>query len=406
MGARGVLAIMPADSMRPEAPKNGKRIWLERVQQIWKRISFSWKMVIRNVLRNKKRFFFLVFGLSMAYAINTVPLYMAQTIPLMFDKQYSEYQKMDFNVDFSRPMNESVIVEIGHLVNTTRIEPKLEFPFELKNNWYKKTVTIIGAPADTAFYKLVDLENNPVKLERNAIILTDQLAKTLHLQKGDRVKIRNFIPGKEDVTLSVGNIVQQYLGSNAYMDIATMQSLLVDRQMITGITAASKDDVKEKLKDVKHISAVRSIHDVKDSFMEYLDTMVVATNAYMLFGGILGFAIIYNSTIIGISERKMEFASLRVMGFDKRDVFRIVTRENMLMAVVAILFGIPLGIGMIQSMSQAFSSEMISLPAIYSPRIFIVAAIATAVFVVIAQLAARKKIYDMDFIEALKSRIS
>lgn len=406
LGARTVLKIMPADAMRAEAPKSGKRIFLERITFVWKHIAFSWKIVIRNILRTKKRFIFLAFGLSLAYGINTVPLYMGSTMPLMFTEQYKVYQRMDYSVEFSRPLSDSAVTMVKQLVDHDQIEPKAEFPFEMINGWRKKNVILIGVPADTVMYRFVDTKGQPSPPKPGGIMVTEALAKALHVKEGDLIKIRNFIPGKADVTLPVTRVVKQYLGSNAYMDLETMQRLLLDRNMITGVTLTSDADVKEVLKDVTNISAVRSSQDISDSFLEYLDTMIVATNAYMLFGGILGFAIVYNATIIGIAERRMEFASLRVMGFDKSDVFRIVTRENALLALVSIVIGIPLGMGMINTMSVAFSSDMITLPAIYPPRVFISAALATLLFVVIAQLAARKKIYDMDFIEALKSRIS
>lgn len=406
LGARAVLKILPADAMRAEAPKSGKRILLERVAFIWKPIAFSWKIVIRNVLRTKRRFIFLAFGLSMAYAINTVPLYMGSTMPLMFEEQYKVYQRMDYSVEFSKPLSENVIADLKHLIDYEAIEPKAEYPFELMNGWRKKNVMLIGLPRDTTMYHFVDTKGNVSPPVKNGILVTEALAKALHVKEDDLVKIRNFIPGKEDVSLPVTGVVKQYLGSNAYMDLETMQKLLLDRNMITGVTLTSTADVKDVLKDVKHVSAVRSSQDVSDAFLEYLDTMIVATNAYMLFGGILGFAIVYNATIIGIAERRMEFASLRVLGFDKSDVFRIVTRENAILAIVAILAGIPLGMAMINAMATAFSSDMMTLPVIYPPKVFVSAAVATFFFVAIAQLAARKKIYDMDFIEALKSRIS
>ncbi|MGE4284415.1 MAG: ABC transporter permease, partial [Clostridia bacterium] len=149
-----------------------------------------------------------------------------------------------------------------------------------------------------------------------------------------------------------------------------------------------------------------SVADMKNSFLEYLDTMAVAVSLYMLFGGILGFAIIYNSTIISISERNMEFASLRVMGFDKKDIYRMISKENILMTIVAIVIGIPLGRGMIGGMVESFSSEIITFPVIATPKIFITAAVATILFVAVAQLATLKKVYNLNFIDALKSRIS
>lgn len=406
LGARTVLHIMPADSMRPEAPKSGNRILLERISFFWSRLSFSWKMVVRNIMRTKKRFVFLVFGLALTYAINAVPLYLSEAMPAMFTLQYDEYQKMDYTIDFARPMNENVLKDLNHMIEASKIEPRVEYPFEVKSGWRKKAVNFIGVPKDTAFYQFKDLKDQEVYLEEGGFFVTEALAKALNVKKGDFVTIRNFIPGKEDIKVQISGVVKQYLGINAFMDIEAMQELLVDKQMITGASIASTDDLKERLKDVKNISAVRSSADIQNAFLEYLDTMIIATRFYLLFGGILGFAIIYNATIIGISERSMEFASLRVLGFDKKDIFRMISKENTVMTIIAILLGIPLGISMISGMSQSFSSDMITMPVIITPKIFIYAAVATIFFVTIAQLATRKKIYNLNFIDALKSRIS
>ena len=405
-GARGVIKIMPADSMRPEAPKSGKRIILERLTILWRRVPFSWKMVVRNIFRNKKRFSFLVLGLALAYGINVVPLYMMNTMVSMFELQYGEYQKMDYTTNFARPLSEGKITDLSHLIKADRIEPRIEYPFELANGWRKNTVAIIGIPQETAFYKFVDKESNDVKLPDKGIFITEAIAKSLNVREGESIIVKSFLPGKKDVPLKVAGIVKQYLGANAYMNIEEMRTLLLERQMITGVSVASKDNLKEKLKDVKNITTISSVDDMKQSFVEYLDTMNLAIWMYMLFGGILGFALIYNATIISISERKMEFASLRIMGFEKKDIYSMLSKENLIMALIAIIVGVPLGAGMINGMADSFSSEMITFPVIFSPRFFIQAAAATIIFAIIAQLAALRRIYNLNFIDALKSRIS
>ena len=405
-GARGILRIMPADSMRPEAPKSGKRILIEKITFLWRHVPFSWKMVIRNILRNKKRFAFLVAGLALAYGINVVPLYMVNAMVSMFELQYGEYQKMDYKVDFTRPLNVGAITDISNLINAKKIEPRVEYPFELANGWRKKSVIVIGVPQQTTFYKFVDKDNNIVKLPDKGIFITEAIAKLLKVKEGETIIVKSFLPGKEDVMLRVTSIVKQYLGANAYMNIETMDELLLERNMITGVSITSDDDLKEKLKDVNNISAVSSVGDMKQSFVEYLDVMNLAIWLYMLFGGILGFALIYNATIIGISERIMEFAALRIMGFDKKDIYGMISKENSLMTGIAIIVGIPLGASMISGMVESFSSEMITFPVILSPKIFMQAAAASIIFVIIAQLATLKKINNLNFIDALKSRIS
>lgn len=405
-GARSVIRIMPADSMRPEAPKKGRRILLERIIFIWKHVPFSWKMVIRNMMRNKRRFAFLVLGLALAYAINTVPLFMTEAIVSMFEQQYGEYQLMDYSIDFTAPKNVKALIDINNLAKIDKAEPKLEYPFELVNGWREKTVSITGIPKDTEFYVFKDRSNNTIKLPDKGIFITEAIARDLNVGKGDTITIRNFLPNKADVTVQVSDIFKQYLGVNAYMNIESMDDLLLDEQMITGVNASSGYDLKEKLKDVAGISSVRSIGDIKQSFVEFLDTMNIMIMFYLLFGGVLGFALIYNATIIGISERTNEFASLRIMGFDKKDVFGMITRENFVLAAIAIMAGIPLGASMIKGMGVTFSSDMITFPVLLTPGIFIKAALASVFFVIIAQLATLKKVYNLNFIDALKSRIS
>jgi putative ABC transport system permease protein len=405
-GARGVLHILPADSMRPEAPKAGKRILIERITVLWRHVPFSWKMIIRNIMRNKRRFAFLVLGLALAYAINIVPLYMGDAMISMFELQYGEYQKMDYTIQFKKPLNERVIVDIKHLADIKQIEPRIEYPFELINGWKKKTVNIIGVPLNTDFHVFMDRNNAMIQLPEKGILITEAIAKELDAERGDIITVKSFIPGKEDVELHVTNIFKQYLGANAYMNIEAMDELFLDKQLITGVSVVSENDLKEELKDIKNISSVLSIIDMKDVFVDFLDTINIAIGFYILFGGILSFALIYNATIIGISERMTEFASLRIMGFDKRDVYRMISKENFIIAGIAVIAGIPFGAAMIRGMIEFFSSDMMTLPVMYPVKVFILAAVATMLFVAVAQLATLKKIYKINFIDALKSRIS
>lgn len=406
LGAWKVLKITPADAMLPEPPKSGKHILLERIGFVWKRLTFSWKVVTKNILRNKRRFVILVLGLALAYGINTVPQYMLEAVTAMFSVQYGEYQKMDFTVDFKKPMNENVTKDLKHLIEINSIEPRIEHPFKLKNGLREKAVNIIGVPVDTSFLEFKDVDNDSVRLSDKGIFITEALSKLLHVDKGDKITIKNFLPGREDVVVEVDEVVRQYLGINAYMNIRFMQNKLVDKKMITGVALNSEDNIGEKLKDVKNVSAVMAVEDFKKSFEEYLDIVVLVTRLYMIFGGILSFVLIYNSTIISISERKLELASLRVMGFDKADIFKMLVKENCIMIILAIFLGIPFGIGMINGMAEAFNSDIITFPIILSHKIFVTAGVAIVLFAVIAQIATWRRVRDLDFIEALKSRIS
>ncbi len=406
MGARSVLKILPADSMRPEAPKAGGRIWLERVKIIWKHISFSWKMVIRNIMRNKKRALFLVAGIALTYSITMVPTFMSSVWNNLFKLQYGEFQTMDYNIDFAVPMNQSALTELTKLIQIDDMEPKVEVPFELRNGWKKKAVSVIGIPKDTVFYHFRNPKGEPIHLQDQGIILSENLAKSLGVHIGDEIILKNFMPDKEDKSIRVKGITKQYLGANAYIALEAMREVMGEKGIVTGAIINSQDEVVSKLKDVKNIKQVQSVQDMKNSFLEFMDMMIYSVGVFMLFGGILGFAIVYNVTIISISERTMEFSSLRVMGFDKKEIYKMITKENGVMTVLGVLIGMPLGYSMCQGMVTSLSTDLYTIPLVIEPANYAVTAAATMFFVTLAQLATIRKIYRLNFMEALKNRIS
>ena len=406
IGARSVLKIFPADSMRPEAPKAGGRIWLEKVKMIWKRISFSWKMVIRNMFRNKKRAAFLVVGIALTYSIIMVPIFMSTVFNDMFMIHYGEFQQMQYNIDFAKPMNSNALRELSQIIEVEHMEPKAEVPFELRNGWKKKVVGVIGVPRDTKFYHFENPLGQKVTLPKSGIVLSEMVANSLGVKVGDQIVVKNYMPDKEDKVIEVKEIIEQYLGINAYMDIEAMNDLLGEKGTITGALVDSKDEVVTKLRDVQNIRQVQSVEDMKNSFLEFMDMMIYSVGVYMLFGAILGFAIVYNVTIISIGERMMEFSSLRVLGFEKKEIYKLVSRENGLMTIMGILLGVPLGYGMCVGLVSAVSTDIYSIPILISPSSYIITAIATFLIVLVAQLATIRKIYRMNFIDALKNRIS
>ncbi|GAB6085297.1 ABC transporter permease [Alkaliphilus crotonatoxidans] len=406
IGARSVIKILPADSMRPEAPKAGGRIWLEKVKPIWNRITFSWKMVIRNIVRNKRRAAFLVLGIALTYGIIMVPVFMSSVFGNMFQLQYSEFQRMEYSIDFTRPMGVDTLKELKQLIKIDYMEAKTEFPFELKNGTKKETVSVIGLKSDTALYHFKETTGKTITIPREGIILTEGLAKALGAQVGDKILMKNFMPDQEDRWIEVKGITEQYLGSNAYMEIEALNEILGEREIVTGALVNSGDEVLTKLKNVPNISQVQSVEDMKNSFLEFMDMIIYSVGTLMLFGGILGFAIVYNTTIISIGERTMEFSSLRVLGFEKKEIYRIISKENSLLTLLGIILGIPLAYGMCQGIVSSMSTELYTIPMIINSSSYLITALATIIFVALAQLATIKKIYRLNFMDALKNRVS
>ena len=405
-GARKILKIAPAESMRPEPPKKGGRVLLDKIDFIWDKLTFSWKMVLRNIFRNKKRILFITIGIAITFSITIMPFAMLNAMNEMFNKHYSEFQKMDYSINFNTPLNERVIEEVEHIVEVEDIEPKIEYPFELVNKTTKKVTNIIGIQRNTKFYEFTNIEGDVVNLPENGILLSEGVAKYLDVNKGDKIKVNTFIPGREDVFIEVVDIIRQSLGINGYMSINNMREKLTEKELVTGVYMDSDDDVKQKLEEAKNISSIQSTQDMIDTFKEFMDLTIFSLSIMILAGGILGFVIVYNSTIMNISERRLEFSSLRVMGFSRKEIFNIVTKENIIMTILGIILGIPLSKYMLSSLESMFSTDIYTLRIDVSLYSYILTILATTIFVVIAQLATYKKINNLDFIEALKNRIT
>jgi len=406
LGGRRVLRIFPAESMRPEAPKAGRRILLEKAKSVWKKIPFTWKIVVRNVFRNKRRFVFISMGIALTFGMIFFTIHIFYVSLGVFDIHYGQFQKMDYIINFNRPMNKNVIMDLKNIIDVDAIEPKVEFPFETSRGWRNKVVNIIGVKRDTDFYSFLNLEGETINLPEKGIVLSENLAKYLNVSIGENVIIKSFIPHRDDVTIQVKNIIDQKLGINAYMNIDYMTDILLDNEMITGVYINSQDDVKTKLDELKNISSVQSIEDLINTFKEFMNLTLSSIGMLLVFSGILGFAIVYNATIMSIEERTLEFSSLRVMGFSRKELFNIIVRENFIMTILGIIIGIPLGRAMAKAMESVYSTYIYTFTLPISFSSYIYSALATIIFVVLAQLSTLRKIYKLDFMEALKSRIS
>jgi putative ABC transport system permease protein len=407
IGARGALKIAPADAMRSEAPKSGKRIMLEKIPFFWRHLSFSNKMISKNIFRNKKRTLFVLAGITLTYAMMLFTTSMPDVMDQMMNEHFREFQKMDYNISFRSPVRKEAARDMEHLVDAQHVEGKLEYPFELSNGNKKQAVSMIGLDRDTKFYTFQDTAGRQTEIPERGMLITENLAKALDVDKGDRVRIKSYIPGRDDAYIQVVGVIKQTLGINAYMDIDTMGETLLEKNLINGVYVDSKDpDVNEKLIRASNIASIMSIADTRAVYDKYMTMMALSIGSMVIFSGILGFCIVYNATIISLGEREMEFSSLRVLGFGKLEIFFMIVRENNIITILGILLGIPVGYVMADYSTAAFSTDMYTLDMSPTPNALIMAGFYTVLFVLLAQLATYRKIRKLDFLQALKNRES
>jgi len=332
---------------------------------------------------------------------------MPDVMDQMMNRHFSEFQKMDYNISFQNPVKKSAVGDMEHLVDTDYLEGKLEYPFELSNGNKKKSVSIVGLSGDTRFYSFQNTEGEPVEIPGRGMLISENLANALDVKKGDLIRVKSYIPGKDDVYLLVSDVIRQALGMNAYMNINSMGETLLEKNVVNGVFLDSTDpDINEKLIRASNVATIMSIADTRAVYDQYMTLTLLSVGAMVVFSGILGFCIVYIATIISLGEREMELSSLRVLGFGKREIFFMIIKENNFIAALGILFGIPAGGMMLKYSSGAFSTDLYSIDMRMTLNALIMAGIYTIGFVLLAQLATYWKIRKLDFLQALKNRES
>jgi len=402
--------IHPAESMRPSAPRRGRHTVFERFPAVWRRLSFTWKMIVRNVSRNSFRAGLNVFGVTISMANLIIGFYAIDAMKFVMDFQYKKTQRQDATVSFFIERGKDALHEAQRLPDVREAEPILQYPFELRNGWREKDSVVVGLPRDADLQKLLDTEGRETDIGEQGLVLSSPLANALDVHVGDRVTLKPLM-GKitTEKSVVVSKVVEQYFGVSGYMNIEAMSRVLDENYVLNGALVRMEPGTARKLhdqlKDVPGVAAVDLREDALRNLEQTLATsMRVMSITCILFAGVIAFAIIYNVTMVSLAERERELASLRVLGFTQREVGAILFNENFLTGAVGLLLGVPVGLAMVRAMTGAFETDLFRFPFYVAPRTFVIAATLTTGFIVIANLAVRVKIRRLNMVETLKAR--
>ncbi len=410
MAAWQAANIDPAESMRAESPKTATRTLIERVAIIWRNLSFTWKMIVRNVSRNRFRASLSVFGVTVSSAILIMGYFSIDALNYMLKFQFQESQREDVKVSFPIERGKNALHEAARFPYVRAAEPMLQYPFEIRSTWRKKDTVVVGLPRDCTMMKLIDDSYHPVDIGEHGLVLSMRLAHDLDVVPGDTVTLKPLqgrVTGETDVTVS--KVVKQYLGTSGYMNLREL-SRVIDQSFAVNTVLLRTEEGQESalnkaLKDVPGVSSIEikevSYQNLKNTLAE---NMSVMNFMLVIFAGIISFAVIYNVTTVALTERQRELASLRVLGFSASEVGRIVYLENFLLAGIGLLLGFPAGMAICKLLVRAYDTELYRLPYHLEHRTFYITAGMITVFVLFSNFAVRHKIRNLDMVEVLKAR--
>lgn len=345
-----------AELMRPPAPKQGKRVFMEKIPFLWKHLSFIWKATVRNLIRYKKRFFMTVFGIGGCMALLLVGFGLKDSIFDIAVFQYNDIQLYDGNVILDEDASEEQKEEsYDKLASDKRVDSTAENllqQIEVSHGKVKKDVYLNVPENVEGFSDFVVFKNRVTgehyKLDDKGAILNEKMAKTLDVKAGDSITIKDDIKGEIQVTIEY--ICENYMGHYLYMTPGLYEELYGKAPEYNSVYYKMKDGKEDQLEKVgesvletKGALSVSYTNNLQDQLDDMLSSLNIVLVVLVISAGMLAFVVLYNLNNINITERQRELATLKVLGFYDNEVSAYVYRENIILTAIGALFGMLLG---------------------------------------------------------------
>lgn len=347
------LVQTPSNLMRPKAPKMGKRVLLEKIPFIWKRLSFSQKVTVRNIFRYKKRFLMTIIGILGCTALIVVGFGVRDSIRCIMPNQFEKVFNYDMQIGLKNGLeDEQKQKYIISLQEKTELEKVVETYMTsniAKNQENEEDVQIIVPKEPKDLDEVINLTDvktgEKVQLEENAICLTDKVAELLNVKQGDTITLKDSKDKERQVKIS--NIVENYVYHYVYMSRITYENLYGENyntnMLFTKNNNLSKEQETNLATEIMNQSEVASISR-NSSIMNLLDDTMKSLNYVVIIlivsAGLLAFVVLYNLSNVNISERIRELATIKVLGFYDKEVYSYVTRETVILTAIGIVLGL------------------------------------------------------------------
>ena len=414
----------PSSLMLPKAPKAGSKILLERVEPLWSRLSFSWKVTIRNLVRYKRRLIMTLVGIAGCTALLLVAFGLRDSISDIIDNQWPAISHYDYIVGMTSDVSEEEANQINAELNQvgatnirriTRENVLLESSTQKAGSLTRTTIMTSDSLQDlTGLATLRNrLSGQTIELGEDSVVITEKLAKRLGVGVGDTIQVyaqdRIGNASGEPSTLTVTGVTENYVGSYLYLGPLAWHSLGIQDQAADGWYAtlpedqATRDAFGEKLINQ---TGVATVDDVNEAIRTYRESLAVVNRVVAILivaAALLAFIVLYNLTNINIEERIREIASLKVLGFTRHEVDAYVFREIALLAVFGAFFGLVLGTYLEGFVVQTAEIDLVMFGrAIHAPSYWFAFGL-TLVFSLLVYVAMRPKLKNIDMVESLKS---
>ena len=408
------LMAAPADLMRPRAPKAGKRVFLEYIRPLWRRLTFTWKVTMRNLFRYQRRFWMTVIGIGGCTALIVTGFGLHESIFSILNEQFDHVFRYDALLGLDAGQEELDAVE-RYLADSPWVEDYLQGSDILVE-------ASTRGPAQSAYLRTVAdqerfaqfirlshrLDGTPAVLTADGVVVTEKLAELLEVSPGDTITLE--ADGKR-VEARVADIAENYAYHYIYVSEEYYRALFGKdaRRNVMLLRyseeagEAESDAVSAVLMAMDGVDSYSYIATLRDNFTDSMEAIDYAVVIIITAAAALAFVVLYNLTNINITERVRELATLKVLGFFDREVTAYVYRENLFLTLFGIVLGLVMGRFLHAWMVLTVEVEMVMFGRTAPPYAYWLAAGLTVVFSIAVNVAAHYKLKKVDMVESLKT---
>lgn len=410
------LKEQAAELMRPPAPKQGKRVFLEYIPFLWKRLNFTWKSTVRNLMRYKKRFFMTIFGIGGCMGLMLVGFGLKDSISSIVPLQYEDIQLYDGNVilqsDVTMQEKQEVYEALEKNSQVVATAEDLLQKITIEHDGVSKEVYLNVPENVEKFSDFVVLQDRTTKekyqLTDKGAVLTEKMAKELGVSAGDTVTIKE--ENEKERTVKISQICENYMSHYLYMTPAVYKaaygkepeynSIYYRTEGRTTKEAESVGEAALKLDGALSVSYTTELRQQVDDMLQSLDIVIVVL---IISAGMLAFVVLYNLNNINITERKRELATLKVLGFYDNEVTEYVYRENILLTLIGSVFGMLLGKILHRFIIVTVEIDSVMFGRNINTISFVYAFLLTVVFSLFVNGVMYFKLKKINMVESLKS---
>lgn len=410
------LRAVPAQLMRPEAPKQGKRIFLEYLPFIWNRMSFSQKATARNLFRYKKRFFMTVLGIGGCMGLLLVGFGLKDSIMAIGQKQFGEIRTysstLNLDGDITEEEREALLEFVSEDSDVTDYMEAMESSVDVGFAGEERSsyMVVVSDPQQLKkFVRLKDrISQEEYELDDEGVVITEKLAKLLDLQEGDTIYLKDGETKRMEVTVS--HIAENYYFHYVYMTAAVYEQLYGKEPEYTEVFTVntSKDEVFEeefqkKYMDVDGVLNITMLSTMEGKIADMIRSMDTIIYVIVIAAGLLAFVVLYNLNNINISERRRELATLKVLGFYEGEVSLYVFRENIVLTLIGALVGVGFGLLLHRFVILTAEIDLMMFGRELKIMSYFYSICLTFLFSLLVNLFMHFKLRKLDMVESMKS---